>query len=326
MKQAVKLASLALLLLNAYSRFGVGAMAPQAPGQAEVTPASGATIKVQVNLVVVELSVRDERGHAVGDLKQDDFRVLDQGMEQRICAFHREELPLAVALVVDNSASIAAALQELRVGALDTLALLGRDDQVAIFSFSDKPEMVEGLTSDHEALSVDLWALSPWGGTDIDDALYEAARYLGRAAHGRRHAVILVSDNEPSAERTHNKAEVVHAALQSGTPIYSIKVGYLPHSRWFLLTHPEKGLHEVEEICQQTGGAMIDTRRGVSVTSAMETIFTWLKQGYTLGYSPTNLRYDGAYHTIEVRLTQHREAFAPKCTVYAQEGYYAPNR
>ena len=85
-----------------------------------------------------------------------------------------------MALVIDNSSSIVAALEELRAGALDTLALLKPDDQVAIFSFGEKPEMVEGLTSDHEALSVDLWALSPYGGTAIDDALYDAALYLGR--------------------------------------------------------------------------------------------------------------------------------------------------
>ena len=83
-------------------------------------------------------------------------------------------------------------------GHLDTLALLKPVDQVAIFSFGEKPEMVEGLTSDHEALSVDLWALSPYGGTDIDGALYDAALYLGRTAPESRRAVILVSDNEPS--------------------------------------------------------------------------------------------------------------------------------
>ena len=128
----------------------------------------------------------------------------------------------------------------MRSGALDTLALLNRDDQVAIFSFGEKPEMVEGLTSDHEALSVDLWALSPNGGTAIDDALYDAALYLGRNASNRRRAIILVSDNEPSDEQTRDVTQVVRAAQQSGAPIYSVrKLGYLQHSRSFFLTHPE---------------------------------------------------------------------------------------
>ena len=95
----------------------------------------------------------------------------------------------------------------------------------------ERPEMEEGLTSDHQALSVDLWALSPYGGTDVDGALFEAATYLGRMAPESRRAVILVSDNEPSEEQTSDVPQVVRAAQQSGTPIYSIKVGFLQHSR-----------------------------------------------------------------------------------------------
>ena len=243
---------------------------------------------------------------------------------RKSASFSHEELPLAVALVIDNSSSIVAALEELRAGALDTLALLKPDDQVAIFSFGEKPEMVEGLTSDHEALSVDLWALSPYGGTAIDDALYDASLYLGRTARDRRRAVILVSDNEPSDEQTRDVAQVVRAAQQSGTPIYSVRVGYLQHSRTFFLTHPESRLHDVEKICKQTGGEMIDTRSGISVTAAMETILTWLKQGYTLGYSPTNKRLDGTYRTVEVRLNDRGEARSHKYTIYARQGYYAP--
>jgi Ca-activated chloride channel family protein len=274
--------------------------------------------------VLVDVGVHDDHGRAVGILKQGDFHVFEDGKEQEICAFSHEELPLAVALVVDNSSSIAAALEELRAGALDTLALLKPADQVAIFSFGEKPEMEEGLTSDHEALSVDLWALSPYGGTALNDALYEAALYLGRAARQRRRAVILVSDNEPSDEETRDVPQVVRAAQQSGTPIYSVKVGFLQHSRTFFLTHPEPRLHDVEKICRQTGGEMIDTRSGISVTSAMQAIITWLKQGYTLGYSPSNKRLDGTYRTIEVRLNGRSDPRMHKYTIYARQGYYAP--
>jgi len=274
--------------------------------------------------VLTEVGVHDEHGRAVGDLTRDDFHVFEDGKEQTIAAFSHEELPLAVALVIDNSSSIMAALRELRAGALETLALLKPDDQVAIFSFGEKPEMVEGLTSNHEALSVDLWALSPYGGTALTDGLYAAAQYLGREAPERRRAVILVSDNEASDEETRAVAEVVRAAQQAGTPIYSIRVDYLQHSRGFILTHPETRLHDVEKICRQTGGALIDTRNGTSVTSAMETIFNWLKQGYTLGYSPTNKRADGTYRTIEVRLAGSAEVRARKYSIYARPGYYAP--
>jgi Ca-activated chloride channel family protein len=302
----------------------VGAQGPPPPAHAKSGLASVATFKVDVNLVLVEVGVHDEHGHAAGNLKQEDFRIFEDGKEQEIRTFSHEELPLAVALVIDNSSSIVAALEELRAGALDTLALLKRDDQVAIFSFGEKPEMVEGLTSDHEALSVDLWALSPYGGTALNDGLYEAALYLGRVARERRRAVILVSDNEPSDEERRDVPEVVRAAQQSGTPIYSVKVGNLQHSKSFFLSHSEPRLHDVEKICRQTGGELIDTRTGTSVTAAMETILNWLKQGYTIGYSPSNRRQDGTYRTIEVRLNERSQARTGKYTIYARQGYYAP--
>ena len=324
MNQAAKFGSLAFLLLTVCSRLGAQATAPPSRGKAVATPPSVATFKVDVDLVLVEVGVHDEHGRAVGILKQGDFHVFEDGEEQQIRAFSHEELPLAVALVVDNSSSIMAALEELRAGALDTLALLKPDDQVAIFSFGEKPEMVEGLTSDHEALSVDLWALSPYGGTALNDALYDAALYLGRTAPERRRAVILVSDNEPSDEETRDVPQVVRAAQQSGTPIYSVKVGYLQHSKTFFLSHSEPRLHDVEKICRQTGGEMIDTRNGTTVSDAMQTILNWLKQGYTLGYYPTNKRQDGTYRTIQVRLTEHGGAHWHKYSIYARPGYYAP--
>ncbi len=324
MKLAAKFPSLAFLMLAVCSGASAQATAPTVRSKAAGTAPSVATFKVDVDLVLVEVGVHDEHGRAVGNLQKEDFHIFEDGVEQQIRAFSHEDLPLAVALVIDNSSSISAALEELRAGALDTLALLKRDDQVAIFSFGEKPEMEEGLTSDHYALSVDLWALSPFGGTALNDGLYDAALYLGRAAPYRRRAVILVSDNEPSDEQTRDVAEVVHAAQQSGTPIYSVKVGFLPHSKMFYLTHPESRAHDVEKICRQTGGELIDTHDGISVTSAMETIIKWLKQGYTIGYSPTNKRADGTYRSIEVRLGEHGETRAPKYTIYARPGYYAP--
>ncbi len=158
----------------------------------------------------------------------------------------------------------------------------------------------------------------------INDALYAAAVYLGHAAPERRRAVILVSDNEPSDEETVDAAQVERAALQSATPIYSIRVGYLNHSRGFFLTHPEARLHEVQKICRQTGGELIDTNNGTSVSAAMATIISWLKQGYTLAYYPTNKQRDGTYRTIEVRLSDRSDARSRKYAIYARQGYYAP--
>jgi Ca-activated chloride channel homolog len=328
MKQVLMVAGLALFALFALeSHSRLSAQAP-APPKARTNPASPATgistFKVDVNLVLIEVGVHDEHGHAVGDLKQENFQVFEDGTEQQIRVFSHEELPLAVALVVDNSSSVAAAIDELRRGVLDTLALLKPQDEIALFSFTEKPEMEEGLTKNHAAIAEDLWALSPGGGTNINDALYVAAVYMGGAARSRRHAIIMVSDNEPSEEGSHDLQQVVHASLDSGTPVYSIKVGYLQHTRRFFLTHSEVALRDVERICRESGGTVLETVHRSSVTASMKTILTWLQQGYTLGYTSTNTRQDGTYRTIEVRLNEHGKASPKNYTIFARQGYYAP--
>ncbi len=325
MNQAAKFTGLVLVLLTLSLKLDAQTTPP--PARDKSTPASSRApnFKANVDLVQVEVGVHDGHGRAVGNLEKDNFSVFEDGKQQEISFFSHEELPLAVALVVDNSSSIAAALEELRVGALNTLGLLKPDDKVAIFSFGAKPELVEGLTSNHYELSVDLWALSPYGGTALNDAIYDAAQYLGRSAVGSRRAIILVSDNEPSDEETRGVEETVRAAQQAGTPVYSIKVGFMEnHSRSFFLTHSEARLHDVEKICKQTGGVLIDTHEGTSVTQAMETIINWLKQGYTLGYYPSNRSRDGTFRSIEVRVNGLVDSRKSKYTIYAKPGYYAP--
>jgi VWFA-related protein len=321
MKRVVTLAIFVLVLLAlGFELFPT----LDATADASQQPAATPTIKVEVDLVPLEVSVRDQGGRPLENLRRDDFRVLEDGVEQQVRYFSHAEIPLALALVVDSSTSVAASLADLRQGALETLSLLKPDDQVALFSFTDKPELVRTLTTDRSALAEDIAAISPGGGTDITDALYEAALYLGQAAPSRRHAIILVSDNEPSDRGQHDDSQVIRAALDSATVIYSIKVGYFEHSRWYYLTHADPALGSVEKDCRETGGVVLDSRNAGSVTSALATLIAWLKEGYSLAYSSTNRRRDGAYRRIEVRLTPHFGNPRKKYIVYARDGYYAP--
>ena len=107
-KQAAKFGTLAFLLLTVCLRLGSQTTSP--PSHCKSATTGVPTFKVDVNLVLVEVGVHDEHGRAVGNLKQEDFHVFEDGKEQEIRAFSHEELPLAVALVIDNSSSIVAAL------------------------------------------------------------------------------------------------------------------------------------------------------------------------------------------------------------------------
>ena len=280
-------------------------------------------LKADVNLVLVEATVRDQHGGIVNNLSRESFRVYENGVEQQIGYFSRDELPLAVALVLDCSGSMGPVLKQLHRVAFDTLSSLKPDDQVALFDFAARAEMLVGLTRNRQRVADHIATIHAGGGTVIPDALYEAALYLARAAPDRRHAIILVSDNENTLKGYADESRVIRQALESEAVIYSIRVeeGSHPQSMYVLL--PIFREVSVPRITQESGGEVIDARSIDSIRSAMATAISRLKQRYNLGYYSTNPRHDGAFREIEIRVTDGSMDSQRKYTVYARRGYYA---
>lgn len=299
---------------------------PPPPAPVPVDPSLGAgtfKLKVDVQLVLVEATVRDERGGIVNNLKREDFRVLENGVEHEISHFSRDEHALAVALVVDRSGSIAPVIQELRGAAYETLSLLKPEDQVALFAFAASPERLENLTTDRDRIADGIARIQAGGGTNISDALFDAVLYLGRAAPTRRHAVILVSDNQGTVRGYAGDNEVIRLALETETVIYSIKVGSPMHGG--LLGFPDviPMTGSVKKMTRETGGEVIDAGRSGSVGSAMAAVIARLKQRYTLGYPSADKRQDGSFRKIDVRLSERLGPSRGRYTIYARRGYYA---
>jgi Ca-activated chloride channel homolog len=296
-----------------------------APATSPITVGtSGYVLKMDVNLVLVEATVRDSHGGIADGLTRDDFRILEDGVEQPVQYFSRDELPLAVALVIDRSGSIAPHLGELRRAALETLAQLKPEDQVALLAFAASPERLEYLTSDRPRIADAIATIRPGGGTNITDALYTAALYLGRAANHRRHAVILVSDNQETVRGFKRDKDVIRMALETETVIYSIQIGGTHSPRGLSQPAWVSGTSIVDKMTRETGGEIIDAGPDRSLSSAMALVISRLKKRYTLGYLGPNKKRDGAFHTIDVQLAGPYALQANQYTVYARRGYYAP--
>ena len=280
-------------------------------------------LKSNVDLVLVEATVRDQSGGIVNDLKRESFHVFENGVEQQIDYFSRDELPLAVALVLDCSGSMGPVLKQMHRVAFDTLSSLKADDRVALFDFAARAEMLVGLTKNRQRIADAIWTIRAGGGTVIPDALFEAALYLARAAPGRRHAIILVSDNENTLKGYTDENRVIRQALESEAVIYSIRVeeGSHPHSMYVLL--PIFRAVSVPKITHETGGEVIDAQNIESIRSAKATAISRLKQRYSLGYYSTNRRHDGAFREIEIRIAGGSVDSQRKYTVFARRGYYA---
>ncbi len=154
-----------------------------------------ATIRVDVNLVVLDATVKTKAGQIMGDLKKEDFEVREDGVAKKIELFSRDELPLNVALVLDLSDSIGPFLGPLRDAAATTLAALKPEDEVALFTFSTEAELRVPLTKDKTKIAEQINSFKAGGATNINDGIFVAAEYLLMSAPKGRRVIILISDD-----------------------------------------------------------------------------------------------------------------------------------
>jgi VWFA-related protein len=286
MKSTVVFRASRVLVLAIAGTLLVSSLAPSLPPASAPRAAAEADkfkLRADVDLVLVEATVRDQDGSIVNNLTRENFHLYEDGVEQPIRYFSRDELPLAVALVLDCSGSMAPALKQLHRVAYDTLSSLKPDDRVALFDFAARADLRVGLTTDRRRIADRIAAIHAGGGTVIPDALLEAALYLAGAAPDRRHAIILVSDNDNTLQGYSNESRVIRQALQSEAAIYSIRVEQASHPHAMDVLLPIFRDVSVERIIRETGGEVIDARGPESIRPAMAAAISRLKQRYSLG-------------------------------------------
>jgi Ca-activated chloride channel family protein len=153
------------------------------------------TIRVDVNLVLVDATVKAKDGQIMSTLKKDDFEVREDGTIQKLDVFSRDELPVNVALVLDLSDSIEPFLAPLRDAAKIALGALKLEDEVALFTFSTEAQMRQPLTKDKNQLADQINTFEARGATNINDGIFSAAEYLLKQPPNGRRVIILISDD-----------------------------------------------------------------------------------------------------------------------------------
>jgi len=297
--------------------------AANAENPAAADPEATLTLSVKVGMVQVDAVVRDKAGRIIETLTRDDFRVFEDDVQQEIQSFSLDELPLALALVIDRSGSVAPYISELRRIATRALAQLKAEDEVALFSFASDVQRVEDLTADRARIADGLSRIRPGGGTNIVDALHDSITYLALAAPNRRHVVILVSDNQATVQPQAGEGETIRAALESDTVVYSIKTAGERQLLALQLPSLLGGTGSAAKITRETGGEVINASGIASLDGALASVITRLRMRYTLGYYPTSAAQGGAFHAITVRLAEEHGKPNDDYFMHARRGYYA---
>jgi VWFA-related protein len=296
-------------------------------------------IAIDVNLVTTDVTVI---GGSKAQLRAEDFIVYDEHIAQEITYFSYDLIPLAVAVLIDRSGSVAPHMPMLQLAALLSLRHLRLEDQVALFSFADGTKKICDLTEDRLQIAEKINQIKAEGGTDIYDAIRDAARYLSKEAPDRRRAIILVSDNchdqgrmrkkEEQARNMKIKAERARKELlETGAALYSIRTPYsssiFSGSRNPWMNNPWAGSNLCAEsndllknMTKETGGRLLVVGASTSLQKSLETAILNLRFRYTLGFNPSNPGEEGSFHRLTVKLNAPDRC--PGCQLLVRSGYY----
>ncbi len=283
---------------------------------------SPGVIRVDVNLVMVDATVKTKAGQIMADLKKDDFELREDGVVQKIDVFSRDELPLNVALVLDLSDSIGPFLVPLRDAATTALAALKPEDQVALFTFATEAQLRVPLTTDKSAIAQQISTFQARGATNINDGIFVAAEYLLSAPPNGRRVIILISDDVGTDAGAQGTRDIVTETLAADAVLYNLKIpGYNPPA---LLAQASMipGLVSIRRVMDQTGGEIFDVQDVAHLDAVFSALIQRLKTRYTLGYYTQANGAEGGRHQLDIRLKPSFGKKGRDYAILAKSGYY----
>jgi Ca-activated chloride channel homolog len=270
-------------------------------------------INVESSLVVINALVTDKDGKAVLGLKKSDFKVFEDGKneEQPLDFFEAQETPFAAVILMDTSGSMEQRISLARSAAINFLDGLRADDNAAIYNFDSKVSLVQDFSNSRD-ISEKAFDLKAYGWTVLNDAIYQAAIELGKRPEKRR-AIVVLSDGADT-KSSHSSSKALKAALEANAVIYTVDMSSMNTNGKERMQN--RGV--LKNFAEKTGGKFVETPGGVELRNAFKNIVEELGNQYTFGYDPQNIKRDGKWHSIEVRISR------PNLAIRAREGYNAP--
>lgn len=283
-----------------------------------------ARLRVDVDLVLVNITVTDPYNRLVTGLSREHFEVFEDKQEQEIVYFTNEDSPLSLGLVFDVSDSMdrAGKLERAAKAAVQFLKTANPQDEFFVVQFSDSPRLLTRFTSRVEDVQNRLLFGEADGRTALLDAIYLALDMM-REANNPRKALLVISDGGDNRSR-YGVKDVKNAVRENDVQIYSIGIFDPVGER----SEPEIlwGPSLLSDIAEMTGGRMfpVEIYNLNELPDVAEKISIELRNQYVIGYRPSNRNRDGHWRKIKVKLNPPKGL--PPLTTYARSGYYAPSQ
>ena len=276
---------------------------------------------VDSTLVLIPVTVTDRLNRFVLGLRQQDFHLLEDGIEQTIAHFSGEDVPLSVGLVFDMSGSMGDKLRTSRQAVVQFLKTMNPQDEAFLVEFSDRAELAVGFSSRMEVIENKLMSARPGGLTAMLDAGELALHEMEKAKNPRK-AVLIISDGGDNNSR-YSANDLESLVREADVQIYAM--GVFEPSIFPALTREEvSGPRLLSELAEQTGGRAFSAADPNDLPGVAARIGIELRNQYVLAYSPKNQNKDGKYRRVEVKVSE--TAGIPSLKVRWRSGYYAPSQ
>ncbi|MGC0773350.1 MAG: VWA domain-containing protein [Candidatus Acidiferrum sp.] len=279
-------------------------------------------IRVGVNLVLLDATVKTKSGQIMADLKKDDFEVREDGVRQKIDVFSRDALPINVALVLDLSDSIGPFLGPLRDAANTALAALKPDDEVALFTFSTEAQLRVPFTTEKAKIAEQINSFHAGGATNINDGIFLASQYLLKLPPKGRRVIILISDDVGTDAGGQGTHDIVTEAIAADAVLYNLKIpGYNPPQTLYAASMIP-GLVNIRKVTEQTGGEIFNVQDVAHLDAVFRALIERIKTRYTLGYYTNASAALGKPHKLDVRLASSFGKKGRDYVVLSKSGFY----
>jgi Ca-activated chloride channel family protein len=284
-------------------------------------PIHPAPIQVDVNMVIVNVTVTDPYDRIVTGLDESNFQVYDEKVPQKIASFSTEDAPIAVGLVFDSSGSMSDKIEKAKEAALQFFKTSNPQDEFMLINFSERPHLISAFTSKFENVQDGMLFVKPGGKTALLDAVYLGLNEAKKASTSRK-ALLVISDGGDNHSR-YTEADVKRAVKESDVQIYAVGI-FDPLSMRARTPEEARGPSLLSELADVSGGRMFSVEDPDELPDIAEKISIELRNQYVIGYKPSNLVRDGRWRRIRVKLNPPKGL--PPLQVYARTGYYAPTQ
>jgi VWFA-related protein len=290
-----------------------------AKGAPEPDNSPAPNLRVDTNLVQINVTVTTPLGQVVTAMEPEHFRLFEDKVEQKISAFSSEDSPVTVGLVFDMSGSMGSKLTKARQAAAQFFRTANPEDEFFLVQFSDSPEVAVPITRETEDIQSNLAFTQARGRTALLDGVYLALSEM-KKAHNPRKAVLILSDGGDNSSR-YTETEIRNLVRESDVQIYAIGI-FEPIGARGRTAEELSGPGLLSELAEQTGGRHFPVENLNDLPDIAAKIGVELRSQYVLGFSSTNQVRDGKFRRVEVKLVQPRGL--PPLRAYYRTGYYAP--